>query len=59
MKKYLLIGSWKEIEFKVELTKEDLVALKEKILDWILNLEDETFFDSEKNEWRKVSEINA
>lgn len=39
MRSYLLIGDWRELEFKDRIGKEDLIKLKDKRLDWIIDLE--------------------
>jgi len=55
---YLLIGDWKKLEFKDRIGKEDLIRLKNRYLDWILDLEAEKYFDVEANEWKYVKEFN-
>lgn len=55
---YLLIGDWRKLEFKDRIGKEELVLLKERRLDFIVDLEAEKYFDVEANEWKFVTEIN-
>ena len=54
MDRYLLIGGWKGYEQKKQVTKEDLVSLKNGTLDYIIDTTEGLYFDVEQNKWEHI-----
>lgn len=40
-----------------EISKRDLIDVKEKHLDWLIDVENETYFDAENNQWVKIKYV--
>jgi hypothetical protein len=57
--RYLLIKYWKyDPEFVVQtdkLEKKHLLDLKQRMCEGIVDTENQTYFDVEKNEWIKIA----
>ena len=58
MKRYLLIGDYRGIQMKDAITKEDLIRLAQKYLDWVIDTAEGTYFDAASNEWKKIEDWN-
>lgn len=57
--RYLVINhSWKGTYYTNSLTKEELVANKERMIDLIVDLQNETYFDPETNSWKEIQKIS-
>lgn len=55
MKRYLLIGGWEdEITSQEEITKDDLIALKNRRSDYIIDTKEGKYFDAKANEWKEI-----
>lgn len=56
MEKYIIVLNYGAIR-KDTLEKSDLVDAKKRYIDAIINTEDNTYFDAENNEWKKIKKI--
>jgi len=40
-----------------EISKRDLVDVKQKSLEWLIDVVNETYFDAESNQWVKITHV--
>lgn len=56
MKRFILIGGGVDIACSDEITKEDLIDLKGRYLDYIIDTTSGTYFVPEENVWKDIEE---
>ena len=54
--KYLKVTSVSVFQTN-EISKRDLIDIKEKFLDWLIDMTNGTYFDPEKNKWVKIQNV--
>lgn len=54
MKKYLIISHWEGISAKEEVTKVDLVGVKDGSIDYLIDTQENKYFDAKDNIWREI-----
>jgi len=55
---FLIVGGYTgDLAIKPHITRDDLISVKNKSFDYIIDLDTKKYFDPEKNEWVEISEI--
>lgn len=57
MKRYLIIGGYREVAMLDDLTKQHLVDLKNGIYDAIIDTKNGNYFDPKTNTWVEIKEF--
>ena len=56
MKYRYIYEQWGEIYCKAEITKDDLIRVKNRDYDFLIDIQERSYFDGENNEWKVIEE---
>jgi len=56
MKRYLKVLGFAIFQSD-EISKRDLVDVKQKSIDWVIDTQNGTYFDAEENKWIEIKSI--